>query len=85
MVKKNIFSSERLEQCLGKNQILLGQFLIKKKLIFQPELREALTEQHGSKKKLGEILVAKNIISQEQLEIILKQQYWQNNGYWVIS
>ncbi len=85
MVKNNVFSQDKLEQYLGRNQILLGQFLIKKKLIFQPELREALTEQHGNNKKLGEILVAKHIISQNQLEIILKQQYWQNNGYWVIS
>lgn len=85
LVDQNVFSQENLEQYLGQNQILLGQFLIKKKLIFQPELRQALADQHGSNKKLGEILVAKNIISQNQLEIILKQQYWQNNGYWVIS
>ena len=68
LFKEKIISLEQLEQFLGNKQMPLGQILLQRKLIFKPELDQALVEQNGSNKKLGEILVEKNIITSEQLK-----------------
>jgi hypothetical protein len=68
LFKEKIISLEQLEQFLGNDRMPLGQTLLQKKLIFKPELDQALVDQKGSNKKLGEILVEKNIITSEQLK-----------------
>lgn len=64
---------------------ILGEILVRKGLISQAELEQALAEQSSSQKKLGEILIEKNLIPQEKLEKIIEKQYWQKNGFWLIS
>ena len=75
----------RLDQVLVEQNIMLGQLLIQEKLILQVQLEQALDSQPGSNKKIGQLLIEKNLISQDKLKITLAKQYWQKNGFWVIS
>ena len=55
-------SIDRIEKAL------LGQILLRKGLISEAELEQALREQINSKKKLGEILLEQNLISSSKLD-----------------
>ncbi len=78
LLERQIISPEQLDTILGDERIPLGQLLIQEKLIFKPELDQALAEQRVNNKKIGEILVEKQIISPYQLERTLKKQdSWQ--------
>ena len=65
--------------------MLLGEILIRKSLITDQQLNSVLTEQEQKQKKLGELLLDVGLISNEDLERSLQEQYWRNNGYWVIE
>ncbi len=62
----------------------LGQILVNKNLI-STDLLHQITKQQPSNLPLGEFLVQKNLISSDVLALALKEQYWRNNGYWVID
>ena len=53
--------------------MLLGELLIKKKLITQKQLDEALQEQKQSKELLGVLLVRKKIVPEEKLLKVLSE------------
>ncbi len=61
-------SIDRIEKAL------LGQILLRKGLILEAELEQALREQINSKKKLGEILIEQNLISSSELDRVLNEQ-----------
>ena len=63
----------------------LGQILLRKQWLSAAELSQAVTKQHSTNQRLGEVLVEAGLISPQQLTIALKEQYWRNNGFWVIS
>ena len=63
----------------------LGQILLRKQWISAAELSQAVTKQRLTNQRLGEVLVEAGLISSQQLNIALKDQYWRNNGFWVIS
>ena len=65
--------------------MLLGEILIRKKLLTSNQLNSILTQQKKNHKKLGEFLLNLELISTEELEKALQEQYWRNNGYWVIE
>ncbi|MBA2748453.1 MAG: hypothetical protein H0U45_06860 [Tatlockia sp.] len=65
--------------------MMLGKILLQENLISPDQLEHALSEQTSSNARLGELLIEKNIISPQQLEQILEKQYWQKNGFWLIS
>lgn len=67
------------------NQILLGELLVRKKVISRDQLREFLALQNQTKKKLGEVILEQGILSPRQLSLLLKEQEWRNLGYWVIG
>jgi hypothetical protein len=62
----------------------LHRILLRKKLVSQSQLEKLTKASHGEEWKLGEILLQKNLVSQKQLDEALKEQYWRNNGFWVI-
>ncbi len=64
---------------------LLGEILIRKNLITSEQLISILIQQKTVKKKLGELLLDLGLISTQQLEKALQEQYWRQNGYWVIG
>lgn len=66
------------------HSVKLGWILVDKKIISQAQLESVLTIQFRYDKKLGELLVEQKLISRKQLEQALKEQYWRQNGYWVI-
>lgn len=53
----------------------LGKMLVRKELISQAELDQALAFQPGSNKKLGQLLVEKNLISQDKIDQVLVEQH----------
>ncbi|MBW4577744.1 MAG: hypothetical protein KME08_21140 [Aphanothece sp. CMT-3BRIN-NPC111] len=68
-----------------KKPVRLGELLVVKKLISTDELEQALALQSNDDRKLGEIMIEKDLVLQAQLERALKEQYWRNNGFWVID
>lgn len=65
--------------------MLLGQILLRKKLISPSQLEQAIRLQEWTRNKLGELLLQEGFLAQDQLELALKEQYWRENGYWVID
>ncbi|KJH70044.1 hypothetical protein UH38_20575 [Aliterella atlantica CENA595] len=65
--------------------MLLGHLLVQEKFVSPAQLEQILSEQNHRNQKLGELMVEKNIISPAQLEQLLEKQYWQKNGFWLIS
>ena len=63
----------------------LGQIFRRKQWVSPAQLSIALAQQRLTHQRLGEVLVEEGSISPEQLTIALKEQYWRNNGFWVIS
>ena len=59
--------------------------LIQKRLISEVELNQVLEEQNISNKILGKLLLEKKLVSQEKLKELVEKQYWQKNGFWLIS
>ena len=78
-------TEELLESALANQSIRLGAVLIQKKLIAGRQLHEALFKQSETQKRLGQLLVEAGYISEVQLELALQEQYWRQNGYWVID
>ncbi|MGK7930053.1 MAG: hypothetical protein AB4041_01280 [Microcystaceae cyanobacterium] len=63
----------------------LGQILLQKKWISSNQLKQTIDIQKTKQEKLGTILVNKGYIANEQLSLALQEQYWRNNGFWVID
>ncbi len=63
----------------------LGQILLQKKWISSEQLEEAIKTQTRQKSPLGEVLLQKGLIGNDQLDTALKEQYWRQNGFWVID
>lgn len=63
----------------------LGQILVRKQLISLSQLEQILTFQSSSPQKLGELLVTQRLIGEEDLRQAIKEQYWRDNGFWVID
>lgn len=55
--------------------MLLGEFLVKKKLVTKRELEIALDEQKGSGDFLGSILVRRNYLKEEDLIKVLSELF----------
>ncbi|MBW4662740.1 MAG: hypothetical protein KME01_00820 [Chroococcus sp. CMT-3BRIN-NPC107] len=80
-----MISETDLNYVLAEQNRLLGEILVQENLISQWQLEQTLIEQNRTHKKLGELLVERQLISGEQLEKFLEKQYWQKNGFWLIS
>ena len=63
----------------------LGQILIRQGLISAVQLQAALELQSVYSIKLGQVLLAIGSIRPEHLEQALLEQYWRQNGYWIID
>jgi|GEM_PF-842305 len=63
----------------------LGEILIQKEIIASQQLEPVLAKQQECNKKLGELLVEEKLISPSDLNQALQEQYWRQNGYWVIG
>lgn len=63
----------------------LGEILIRKKLVSQEQLEPIIIKQSQTRKRLGEILLERSLISPDDLMTALREQYWRNNGFWVIG
>lgn len=62
----------------------IGEILIRRQLISQAQLNQAIDIQ-ASYYKLGELLMFQGWIQQHDLKMALKEQYWRQNGYWIID
>lgn len=63
----------------------IGEILIRRQLISPVQLKEVIEIQASSSPKLGEMLMFQGWIEQKDLEAALKEQYWRQNGYWIID
>ena len=63
----------------------IGEILIRRHLISQAQLDQAIDIQASCRQKLGELLMFQGWIQPDDLEIALREQYWRQNGYWVID
>ena len=78
-------TQEQLERDLGNQSIKLGDMLVQKKLIAGTQLHEVLFKQSETPKRLGQLLIEAGYISKGQLKSALREQYWRQNGYWLID
>ena len=78
-------TQEQLERAVANQSFKLGDMLIHKRLIVWSQLQEALFKQSETPKRLGQLLVEAGYISQGELKATLREQYWRQNGYWVID
>ncbi|MGD1807655.1 hypothetical protein ACP6PL_19770 [Dapis sp. BLCC M126] len=63
----------------------IGEILMRRQLISQDQLNQAIHIQTLLYLKLGELLVFQGWIQPENLEEALNEQYWRENGYWIID
>ena len=63
----------------------IGEILIRRQLISQVQLNQAIDIQTSLHMKLGELLMLQGLIQAQNLEEALKEQYWRQNGYWIID
>lgn len=60
--------------------MLLGEILLKNRLISSSQLEEVLRLQAKESKKLGELLVERELLSPQEIEKALQEQYWRSHG-----
>ncbi|NEQ73347.1 MAG: hypothetical protein F6K24_17960 [Okeania sp. SIO2D1] len=63
----------------------IGEILIRRQLISQVQLNQAIDIQTSLHMKLGELLMFQGWIQPQNLEEALNEQYWRQNGYWIID
>ena len=63
----------------------IGEILLRKQLISQNQLDQAIDIQASCYQKLGELLMFQGWIQQNDLEAALREQHWRQNGYWIID
>lgn len=59
-------------------KVRIGEVLLRKRVITQEQLEQALVLQRASDQKLGYVLIQEGLITRKQLERALTTQYWQN-------
>ena len=64
------------------DKVRVGEVLLKRGIVSQEQLSQALTEQRVSKLKLGEILIKQGLVTRYQLRHALSQQRWHN---WTVT
>ena len=63
----------------------IGEILLRKKLLSGQQLSKLLIEQQSASRKLGELLLEHGIISEADLAIVLQEQQWRKDGFWIIG
>ena len=63
----------------------IGEILLRRKLISQAQLNQAIEIQASCRQKLGELLMFEGSIQKVDLEVALREQYWRQHGYWIID
>ncbi|NEP82411.1 MAG: hypothetical protein F6K39_32230 [Okeania sp. SIO3B3] len=63
----------------------IGEILIRRQLISEAQLNQAIDIQASCCEKIGELLLFQGWIGEDDLEAALREQYWRDNGYWVID
>jgi hypothetical protein len=65
----------------------LGEILVRRRLLNSTQLDRFLELQrkHVLNHRLGELLIEQGIISNPDLESALREQFWRQNGFWVID
>ena len=64
------------------DKVRVGEVLLKRGIVSQEQLSQALTEQRVSRLKLGEILIKQGLVTRYQLRHALNQQRWHN---WTVT
>lgn len=65
--------------------MLLNQILIRKRLVSQNQIEQVAETRQLEDRKLGELLLTKGLIKSQDLEEAFREQYWRQNGFWVID
>ena len=63
----------------------LGTILVNHGWIEQEKLNQGLQLQNCKARRIGQILLQEKWIQPDHLKQALLEQYWRNNGYWVID
>lgn len=65
----------------------LGEILVRRGLLNSTQLDRCLELQrkHVLNHRLGELLIEQGVISDPDLESALREQFWRQNGFWVID
>lgn len=83
LIEEGHISLPELKYYLKNQKIKFGEILVNKKIILPRKLDELLQRQKQTNKKLGEIMLEQKLISDEQLRLLLLEQYWRRQGWWL--
>lgn len=83
LIKEGYISLPELEYHLENQKIKFGEIVVNKKLLLPRKLNQLLQKQKKTNKKLGEIMLELKLISHEQLRLLLLEQYWRRQGWWL--
>ena len=87
---KAFYTGLRIARFKPVRTLRLGEVLVRHGIISKSQLLQAIQSQANqtdchSRYKLGELLIAENIITAQELRTALLEQFWRNNGFWVID
>lgn len=85
LIEKEILSQPEVDKALADQNMPLGEILVRRRVLSADQLESLLAEQKQTGELLGAILFRKGMISYQRLQEALKEQYWRQNGYWVIA
>ncbi|MBE9166074.1 WecB/TagA/CpsF family glycosyltransferase [Pleurocapsales cyanobacterium LEGE 06147] len=83
LLEEGYLSLPELKYHLKNQRIKFGEILVNKKLLLPRKLDKLLQQQKQTNKKLGEIMLEQKLISYEQLRLVLLEQYWRRQGWWL--
>ncbi len=86
LLRRQVISQSQLKEAINiQTSMKMGEILLGRQVISQSQLKEAIDIQTSLHLKLGELLMFQGWIQPENLEAALKEQYWRENGYWIID
>ncbi|MDJ0518082.1 MAG: hypothetical protein QNJ74_18150 [Trichodesmium sp. MO_231.B1] len=86
LLRRQVISQSQLKEAINiQTSMKMGEILLRRQVISQSQLKEAIDIQTSMHLKLGELLMFQGWIKPENLEEALKEQYWRQNGYWIID
>ncbi len=86
LLRRQVISQGQLKEAINiQTSMKMGEILLRRQVISQSQLKEAIDIQTSLHLKLGELLMFQGWIQPKNLEEALKEQYWRQNGYWIID
>ena len=87
---QTFYTDLRVKRETSVRTFRLGEVLVRHGLVSTSQVQQAIEVQASHpdrthRERLGEILLARKMITAQELKTALLEQFWRNNGFWVID